>query len=60
MTIDEFALKVRQLRHTQRRYEHFGGESIRKKKEAAEAEIDALLVQIFNRKQVLFNNSGVH
>lgn len=59
MTIDELALKVRQLRHTQRRYEYFGSEETRRKKEAAEAEIDALLVQIFNKEKSIFDYSGV-
>lgn len=54
ITMNEFLLLVKDMRHQQRRYERFGKMQIKETKERAEQKVDEALGKIFNTQMKLF------
>lgn len=54
ITLEEFAEKVKQMRHYQKRYFATGDETIMQESKKLETEVDAMINNIFDRQMNLF------
>ena len=54
ITLEEFAERVKQMRHYQKRYFATRDKAIMKESKKLEAEVDAIINKLFNRQMNLF------